>query len=118
MEGYQSVEEYLKPGGLWLEQRNLAHRLLNEIEGVSCVLPKGALYLFPKLDIKRFNITNDERLVLDLLRQEQILLVQGTAFNWPEPDHLRIVFLPREEELSDAVTRFSRFLSSYRQTSF
>ncbi len=116
--GYQSVEEYLKPGGLWLEQRNLAHRLLNEIEGVSCVLPKGALYLFPKLDIKRFNITNDERLVLDLLRQEQILLVQGTAFNWPEPDHLRIVFLPREEELSDAVTRFSRFLSSYRQTSF
>ena len=113
--GYQSVQEYLKPGGLWLEQRNLAHRLLNQIDGVSCVLPRGALYLFPKLNVRQFNLTNDESLVLDLLREEKILLVQGSAFNWPDPDHLRIVFLPREDDLSDAIERFERFLGRYRQ---
>ncbi len=93
----------------------LAHSLLNQIEGVSCTMPKGALYLFPKLDMRRFNIRDDEKFAFDLLRQEKILVVQGTGFNWPEPDHFRIVFLPREEELIEAIGRLGEFLSTYRQ---
>ena len=89
--------------------------MLNDIDGISCVKPKGALYLFPKLDIAKFNISNDEQFVLDLLRQEHILVVQGTGFNWPEPDHFRIVFLPRVEDLQEALSRLDRFLASYRQ---
>jgi len=113
--GYQSITQYLQPGGRLYEQRNLGHRLLNDIDGVSCTRPDGALYLFPRLDVKRFNIRDDERFVLDLLLQEKILVVHGSGFNWPEPDHFRIVFLPREEELEDAMTRLERFLGSYRQ---
>ena len=83
--------------------------------GVTCTMPKGALYLFPKLDVRRFNIQDDERFAFDLLRQEKILVVQGTGFNWPEPDHFRIVFLPREEELIEAIGRLGEFLATYRQ---
>ncbi|MBH80015.1 MAG: aminotransferase [Gammaproteobacteria bacterium] len=113
--GYQSIQEFLVPGGRLYEQRNLAWQLLNDIDGISCTKPKGALYLFPRLDAKRFNITDDERFALDLLRQEHILVVQGTGFNWPDPDHFRIVFLPREQELRFAIERLDDFLSSYRQ---
>ena len=113
--GYQSIQEFLVPGGRLYEQRNLAWQLLNDIDGISCTKPKGALYLFPRLEAKRFNITDDERFALDLLRQEHILVVQGTGFNWPDPDHFRIVFLPREQELRFAIERLDDFLSSYRQ---
>jgi alanine-synthesizing transaminase len=113
--GYQSITELIRPGGRFYEQRNLAWSLLNQIEGVSCVKPRGALYLFPKLDRRRFNIQDDEQFAYDLLRKEKILVVQGTGFNWPDPDHFRIVFLPRTDELSDAIMRIGDFLSSYRQ---
>ncbi len=113
--GYQSINEFLVPGGRLWDQRQLGHDLLSSIPGVSCVKPKGALYFFPKLDTKRFNITDDEQFVLDLLKQERILLVQGTAFNWPDPDHFRIVFLPNTDELTDAIGRLERFLGTYRQ---
>jgi alanine-synthesizing transaminase len=113
--GYQSIFEYTRPGGRLHTQRNIAWSMLNQIEGVSCVKPKGALYAFPRIDPKRFNVTDDEKLVLDLLREEKILVVQGTGFNWPEPDHLRIVFLPREEELVNALSRIASFLGTYRQ---
>lgn len=111
--GYQSINDLVLPGGRLLEQRDLAHRLLNDIPGVSCTKPKGAIYLFPKLDAKKFKIVDDERLVLDFLQQEKILLVHGSAFNWPSPDHLRVVFLPRKDDLSHAIGRFAEFLSRY-----
>jgi alanine-synthesizing transaminase len=113
--GYQSIGEFIRPGGRLYEQRELAWNLLNEIDGVSCVKPMGALYLFPKLDVDRFNISDDEQFALDLLRQEKLLVVQGTGFNWPRPDHFRIVFLPHEEELTEAIGRLKRFLDQYRQ---
>ena len=113
--GYQSIQQFLVPGGRLYEQRNAAWEMLNAIDGVSCVKPKGALYLFPKLDVRKFNITSDERFVLDLLRQERILVVQGTGFNWFDPDHFRIVFLPREEDLRHALERLEHFLAGYRQ---
>ncbi|MEE4298638.1 MAG: pyridoxal phosphate-dependent aminotransferase [Pseudomonadales bacterium] len=113
--GYQSIDDLVAPGGRLCEQRDLAHGLVNQIPGVSCVKPKGALYLFPRLDPKVHPIRDDEQFVLDLLLTERILLVQGTAFNWPEPDHFRIVFLPRPEDLAHAVTRLGHFLEHYRQ---
>jgi alanine-synthesizing transaminase len=113
--GYQSINALIRPGGRFYEQRNLAWSLLNQIEGVSCVKPKGALYLFPKLDRRRFNIQDDEQFAYDLLRKEKILVVQGTGFNWPDPDHFRIVFLPHADELRDAILRIGDFLSGYRQ---
>ena len=113
--GYQSISDLVRPGGRLAEQRDLAWQLLTEIEGISCVKPLGALYLFARLDVDRFNITDDERFVLDLLRQEKVLVVQGSAFNWPRPDHFRIVFLPHPEDLRDAIGRLQRFLSGYRQ---
>ena len=113
--GYQSIKEFLVPGGRLFEQRNLAWQLLNDIDGVSCTKPQGALYLFPRIDTQRFNITDDEQFALDLLRQEHLLVVQGSGFNWPHPDHFRVVFLPREEELRDAIGRIDHFLSTYRQ---
>ena len=85
------------------------------MEGISCTRPQGALYLFPRMDTARFNITSDEQFALDLLRQEKVLVVQGTGFNWPEPDHFRIVFLPRIEDLKEALDRIEKFLSTYRQ---
>jgi len=113
--GYQSINDYIVPGGRLYEQRNHAYQRLQAIPGVSCVKPQGALYLFPKLDTARFNIRNDEQFALDLLRQEKVLVVQGSGFNWPEPDHFRMVFLPHFEALDDAMDRLERFLHSYRQ---
>jgi alanine-synthesizing transaminase len=113
--GYQSINELTAAGGRLYEQRNLAWRLLNDIDGVSCVKPMGALYLFPKIDTKKFNITDDEQFVLDLLIKEKVLVVQGSGFNWPKPDHFRIVFLPHEEDLTEAIGRIDKFLSTYRQ---
>jgi len=113
--GYQSINELILPGGRLLEQRDRAWELINEIPGVSCVKPKGALYMFPRLDPKVFNIKDDQKFVLDLLMQEKILIVQGTGFNWPAPDHFRLVTLPRVEELEYAIESIGRFLHSYRQ---
>lgn len=113
--GYQSIDDLVAPGGRLRAQRDRCVELLNEIPGVSCVEPQAALYCFPRIDARRFSIQSDERLVLDLLRQEKVLLVQGTGFNWPDPDHLRIVFLPNIEDLTDAIGRIARFLSVYTQ---
>lgn len=113
--GYQSINELIVPGGRLYEQRTLAWRKLNDIPGVSCVKPMGALYLFPKLDLNIHKIKNDEQMVADFLLQEKVLLVQGTGFNWPEPDHFRIVFLPRTDELGPALDRFGAFLERYSQ---
>ncbi|MBB2988030.1 pyridoxal phosphate-dependent aminotransferase [Terracoccus luteus] len=111
--GYQSINELILPGGRLLEQRNVAHELLNQIEGVSCTKPQGALYLFPRLDPDVYAVDDDEKFALDLLRDQKLLIVQGTGFNWPTPDHFRLVFLPRVEELEDAVGRIEKFLATY-----
>ncbi|KXO94585.1 aminotransferase [Tsukamurella pulmonis] len=113
--GYQSINDLILPGGRLLEQRDVAFEKLNAIDGVSCVKPKGALYAFPKLDPDVHEIRDDEQMVLDLLNQEKILLVQGTGFNWPTPDHLRVVTLPWARDLAEALDRFGNFLSSYKQ---
>ncbi|WP_439243377.1 pyridoxal phosphate-dependent aminotransferase [Lonepinella sp. BR2474] len=113
--GYQSINEYILPGGRLLEQRNKAYELISQIPGVSCVKPNGAMYMFPKIDIKKFNIYDDEKMVLDLLRQEKVLLVHGRGFNWHAPDHFRIVTLPHVSTLEDALGRLARFLDGYRQ---
>ena len=113
--GYQSINEFTAPGGSLYEQRRIAHSMLNQIPGVTCVEPKGALYVFPRLDKARFNIVDDERFVLDLLRKEKILVVQGSAFNIDTPDYFRLVFLPRADELTGAIARLGDFLASYRQ---
>ncbi len=113
--GRQSIEDLVLPGGRILEQRDVAYDLLTSIPGVTCVKPKGALYLFPRLDPKVYKIKDDRQMVLDLLRAEKIMVVQGTGFNWPEPDHFRIVTLPATEELRDAVTRIGSFLDGYGQ---
>jgi len=113
--GYQSINELILPGGRLFEQRNAALDAINTIPGMSCVPPKGAIYLFPKLDLKIHKIQDDQQLVLDFLKQEKILLVQGTAFNLPESDHYRIVFLPRKDKLTDAIQRFGEFVEHYSQ---
>jgi alanine-synthesizing transaminase len=113
--GYQSINEFLLPGGRLKEQRDTAVSLVRKIPGMSVVNPKGALYCFPKLDTEKFNISDDEKFVMDLLRSEHILFVQGTGFNWNKPDHFRIVFLPSVEILTDALTRLGSFLATYRQ---
>ncbi|WP_165990018.1 pyridoxal phosphate-dependent aminotransferase [Streptomyces sp. YIM 98790] len=113
--GRQSIEDLVLPGGRILEQRDVAHEKLTSIPGVTCVKPKGALYAFPRLDPKVYKIKDDRQMVLDLLRAEKIMIVQGTGFNWPEPDHFRIVTLPRAEELADAITRIGAFLDGYSQ---
>ncbi len=113
--GYQSINDLVLPKGRLLEQRNRTWELLNAIPGVSCVKPMGALYAFPRIDPKVCPIHNDEKFVLDLLLQEKILVVQGTAFNWPWPDHFRIVTLPRVEDLETAIGRIGNFLQGYRQ---
>ncbi|TNY35245.1 pyridoxal phosphate-dependent aminotransferase [Thermomonospora catenispora] len=109
--GNQSIEELVLPTGRLGEQRDRAWKLLNEIPGVSCVKPKGALYAFPRLDPEVYPIEDDQRLILDLLEEEKILLVQGTGFNWPRPDHFRIVTLQWAAELEDAITRIGTFLT-------
>ncbi len=112
--GHQSIRNLILPGGRLLEQRDRAFELLNDIPGVSCVKPMGALYVFPRLDPQVFHIDDDERLVLDLLLQEHVLVVQGSGFNWPDPDHLRIVTLPHVDELDEAIFRIARFLGRRR----
>jgi len=113
--GYQSINELILPGGRLLEQRNIAMEKIADIPGVSCVKPKGAIYLFPRLDLNVHKIKDDEQMVADFLEEERILLVQGTGFNWPEPDHFRIVFLPRVDELGPAIEKFGHFIQRYRQ---
>ena len=113
--GYQSINELVVPGGRLYDQMDLAHKLVTEIDGVSCMRPKGAMYLFPKIDLKKYRIQDDELFVLDFLRQHKVLLVHGRAFNWPEPDHFRIVTLPHKEQLTQAISRLGQFLQSYSQ---
>ncbi|MCW9014252.1 MAG: pyridoxal phosphate-dependent aminotransferase [Gammaproteobacteria bacterium] len=111
--GYQSIQDLVRPGGRLYEQRQYAWEMVNRLPGVSCVKPKGALYLFARLDPEMYPIKDDEKFVLDLLIQEKILLVQGTAFNWPSPDHFRIVFLPRKEDMEHVFERMEHFLGNY-----
>jgi len=113
--GYQSIKDLILPGGRLREQRDIAVSMINEIPGVSVVMPKGALYCFPKIDAERFNITNDEQFMFDLLRSQHLLLVHGTGFNWDKPDHFRIVFLPDKDTLKEALSRLGAFLANYRQ---
>lgn len=112
--GHQSIDDLVLPGGRLLEQRDVAWTKLNEIPGVSCVKPAGALYTFPRLDPEVYDVEDDEQLVLDLLLQEKILVTQGTGFNWPAPDHLRIVTLPWARDLAAAIERLGNFLVGYR----
>ena len=113
--GYQSIDDLTKPTGRLYRQRDIVYERLNQMEGVSCVKPQGALYAFPKLDVERFNITDDTQFALDLLNKEKILLVQGTGFNWPENDHFRIVFLQSPVVLNECMDRLEHFLETYRQ---
>ena len=113
--GYQSVNEYIVPGGRIYEQRECVYKLLNEIPGISAVKPKAAFYIFPKIDIKKFNITNDSQFALDFLKEKRVLLVPGSGFNWKQPDHFRVVYLPRTEILTDAMHKLGDFLEHYRQ---
>jgi len=111
--GRQSIKELVLPGGRLLAQRDAAVAALQKIPGVTCVVPKGALYVFPKLDPAMYPIADDRRFVLDFLRAEKVLVVQGTGFNWPNTDHLRIVTLPWAKDLTEAIERLGRFLSTY-----
>ncbi len=112
--GHQSINDLILPSGRLCEQRDRAWELLNAIPGVSCVKPAGALYAFPRLDPEAYPIADDEKFVMDLLVQERILVVQGTGFNWPRPDHFRIVTLPRVVDLEEAIGRIANFLSTYQ----
>ncbi len=112
--GYQSINDLICKGGRLYEQRELAWQMLNDIPGVSCTKPEGALYLFPKLDPTMYPIEDDEAFILEFLQAEKVLLVQGSGFNWPHTDHFRVVFLPHLDELKEAITRLARFLASYR----
>ncbi len=113
--GYQSIDDLVAPGGRLRRQRDLAHELITAIPGVSCVKPAATLYMFPRLDPKLYPIENDQAFIAELLEAERVLLVQGTGFNWPRPDHFRLVFLPYEDELRDAIARLARFLDHYRK---
>ncbi|MEW5967557.1 MAG: pyridoxal phosphate-dependent aminotransferase [Pseudomonadota bacterium] len=112
--GYQSINDLVAPSGRLTRQRDLAHELLTLIPGVTCVKPKAAMYLFPKLDPKLYPIRDDQKFILNLLEEERVLVVQGSGFNWPHPDHIRVVFLPHEEDLIEAMSRMSRFLDRQR----
>lgn len=113
--GHQSVKSYVVPGGRIYEQRECVYKLLNSIPGVSCVKPQAAFYAFPKLDVKKFGITDDVKFALDFLKQKHVLIVQGSGFNWKEPDHFRVVFLPRVEVLEEALGKLGDFLQYYHQ---
>ncbi len=113
--GYQSIAEFTTPGGRLYEQRQVAYEMINNIDGLSCVKPDGALYLFPKIDTERFGIVDDEQFILDFLRSEHVLMVQGSGFHMPKPDHFRIVFLPTVRDLTRAIGRLEKFLASYQQ---
>ena len=113
--GYQSIEDLVLPTGRLGKQRDLAYQLIADLPGVGCVKPQAALYLFPRLDPRLYPIADDQQFVLDFLLEEKVLLVQGSGFNWPQPDHLRIVFLPHEDDLIEAIGRLGRFLERYRK---
>lgn len=113
--GYQSIKDLVAPGGRLCRQRDLAYELLSQIPGISVVKPKAALYMFPKLDPKIYPITDDQQFAYDLLAAEKVLIVQGTGFNWPTPDHFRLVFLPNSDDLTEAIGRIARFLDQYRK---
>lgn len=113
--GYQSINDLVGPGGRLLRQRDLAHKLLTEIPGVTCVKPKSALYMFPRLDPKMYPIKDDQDFAYQLLQEESVLIVQGTGFNCPTPDHFRVVFLPNSDDLTLAIGRIAHFLEGYRK---
>jgi len=113
--GYQSIDDLVAPGGRLSRQRDLAWELLSEIPGVTCVKPKAAMYLFPRLDPRLYPIADDEEFILELLETEHVLLVQGSGFNWPHPDHFRVVFLPHEDDLRESIGRIASFLDGYRR---
>ena len=113
--GYQSIADLVAPGGRLCKQRDLAYQLVTAIPGVTCVKPKAALYLFPRLDPKMYPIADDQQFILELLETERVLAVQGSGFNWPRPDHFRIVFLPNADDLVEAMGRIARFLEFYRK---
>ena len=113
--GYQSINDLVSANGRLTKQRDLAYKLLTAIPGVTCVKPKASLYLFPRLDPVMYPIKNDQEFILELLEVEKVLVVQGSGFNWPRPDHLRIVFLPNVDDLEEAIGRIARFLESYRK---
>ncbi|MEY4341515.1 MAG: hypothetical protein RL541_1019 [Pseudomonadota bacterium] len=112
--GYQSINDLVGDGGRLRKQRDLAYELITAIPGVSCVKPQAALYLFPRLDPKVYPIEDDQQFFLEMLQDTKVMLVQGTGFNWPNPDHFRVVFLPHEDELREAITRIAKFLENYR----
>jgi len=113
--GYQSIQDLVGPGGRLARQRDLAHKLLTDIPGVTCVKPTSALYMFPRLDPKMYPIADDQEFAYELLAEERVLIVQGTGFNCPTPDHFRVVFLPNTDDLTDAFGRITRFLDNYRK---
>jgi alanine-synthesizing transaminase len=113
--GYQSINDLVAPGGRLCRQRDLAHSLLTAIPGVTCFKPKAALYLFPRFDPKVYPIADDKQFILEMLEAEKVLVVQGTGFNWPNPDHVRIVFLPNSDDLTEAIGRIARFCAAYRK---
>ncbi len=113
--GYQSIYDLTRKGGRLREQRDICYKMLSDIPGVSCTKPQAAFYSFPKVDVKKFNITDDEKMVYDLLRSERILMIHGGGFNWPQPDHFRVVYLPCPEDLTEAMSRIGRFFSAYKQ---
>ncbi len=113
--GYQSINDLVKPGGRLARQRDLAWEALTSMPGVTCVKPQGALYMFPRFDPQMYPIKDDQQFVLQLLEEERVLLVQGTGFNWPHPDHMRVVFLPNTDDLSEVMQRIARFLERYRK---
>ena len=115
--GYQSVNEYIVPGGRVYEQREFIYKAINDIPGLSAVKPKAAFYIFPKIDVKKFNILDDQQFALDFLREKRVLIVPGSGFNWKQPDHFRVVYLPRIEELSEATDKLGEFLTYYQQGS-
>ena len=113
--GYQSIGDLVAPTGRLCKQRDLAHKLITEIPGISCTKPAAALYLFPRLDPKVYPIADDQQFILDLLLEEKVLLVQGSGFNWHQPDHFRVVFLPNTDDLTEAIGRIARYLEHYRK---
>ena len=113
--GYQSVNEYIAPGGRVYQQRDFIYKAINDIPGLSAVKPKAAFYIFPKIDVKKFNITDDNQFALDFLREKRVLIVPGSGFNWKQPDHFRLVYLPRIEDLDQATQKLADFLSTYKQ---
>jgi alanine-synthesizing transaminase len=113
--GYQSIKDLVAPTGRLCRQRDLAYKLLSEIPGVSVVKPKAALYMFPRLDPKLYPVADDQELAYELLAEEKVLIVQGSGFNWAQPDHFRLVFLPNSDDLAEAIARIARFLDHYRK---